>query len=334
MPNELVYAMSTMGKMTLDKFKRLLDSVYIPYSLEDSAKGIDIRQLVIRTLDSLGYCEFDFESGMVYMCPPGLARLPSTGLPKAVLVGARIPDLVERIRRAVKNEQDKARFITLPQRPLGAEIPPLICIEADSTDTLKRISSACGLLCELDSPANLMFASLSDSLEDVRSKMIFTPHGRNIRNLRFYDVRKLMFFSAGREENRCLTDYVDDVTNRHTYWYWDGQEAAAVDKAWGVFSVLADSNRGVLLYDNRLQRLAVPTLTPLPTLLARSLTLSTGIPQGIATTGDRGIAGIPPGYIVNVYRGIDNNIADLVAMKLGQKLYSCNLAEKPGGMIN
>lgn len=333
MPNELVYAMSTMGEFGLEKFKRLLDSVNLPSMNIDSAVGIDQRQQVIRTLDSLGYCEFDFGSSMVYMCPPGLARLPSTGLPKAILVGARTPDLVERLKAAVKNEQDNARFIMFPQRPLGVEIPPLVCIEADSTDTLRRISSNCGLLCEMDAPATLLLATISDSMEDIMSKMAYIDHDRHLQNLKFYDVEKLMFRYRPSEERICLTDYVDPTTSRHTHFYWDGEKAAGIDRTWGIFAMLAEYKRDVLLYDSHLQKMAVPSIASLPPLLARSLALSTGIPPATAVTNDNGSADIPPGYIMHVYSGIQYRIADMVARKLGQRLHSCSLKVISGGEL-
>ena len=91
MSNELIYAMSTLGEIKLEDFYALLNSITIAEIREEESLGMDFRQHIIRLLDSLGYCEFDFEKRKVFMCPPSLVRLPSPGLPKAVLVGARNP---------------------------------------------------------------------------------------------------------------------------------------------------------------------------------------------------------------------------------------------------
>ncbi|GAG61844.1 unnamed protein product [marine sediment metagenome] len=99
MSDTLIYAMSTRGKLNLEQFNELFRRVYSPSfkQVEESVK-VDVRRHTVRILDSLGYCEFDFDKRMVYMCKPSLMLLPFFGLPKAVLTGARSPFLVQKLK--------------------------------------------------------------------------------------------------------------------------------------------------------------------------------------------------------------------------------------------
>ncbi len=135
MSNQLIYAMSTKGSLKIDEFNEIFTMVYSLSSIGDEViADINMRLQVIRTLDSLGYCEFDFDKRMVYMCKPSLILLPTFGLPKAVLVGARTPALAKKLRRAVEKRQDKALLVSLVQGRTNINIPPLPCIEAIDID--------------------------------------------------------------------------------------------------------------------------------------------------------------------------------------------------------
>ena len=122
--------MSTMGQIRLEEFNEILNSVSISGLQDEDYLMGDFRQYIIRLLDSLGYCEFDFDKRKIFMCPPSLVRLPGSGLPKAALVGARIPKLIQRLKDAVKSEQGNAIFLTVPRNLSSIGLPPLTCIEA------------------------------------------------------------------------------------------------------------------------------------------------------------------------------------------------------------
>lgn len=329
--NELVYALSTRGELNLKEFYQILNSIMLPVDHDYADIIINPREQVVRALDGLGYCLFDYNLGKVYVCPPGLIRLPSFGLPKALLVGARIPRTVENLKKAVKDEGESALISIRSQAPIYSEIPPTIYIEADTTETLQRISDACGMSSSLGFPASSMLATLSDSLEKVKSEMAFVPHNKEVQGLKFYNVEKMVFMSSDPSGQSCLTDYKDELTNRHTHWYWNGTEAAAIERTWGIFAALSDNNKRVILYDRHNQLIAVPALTPLPPLLARSLYLSSGIPPSVARIPDQGIADVPLGYMMYIYSGVHESLASCVSNKLGQELIFQELGTEPGG---
>ena len=75
-----------------------------------------------------------------------------------------------------------------------------------------------------------------------------------------------------------------------------------------------------MLYDEKLQKLAVPVTVPLPCVLARAVALCTGTAPLLAKTCPESIGTVPPEHSVQIYSGITHVIAKLVASKLHQKL--------------
>ncbi len=318
MSEELVFAMSTKGELRVEEFYDILNSVFVGGLDEEESVGVDLRREVIRILDSLGYCEFDFKSRRVFMCPPGLVRLPGAGVPKALLVGARIPKTIHTLKEAVKAEDGKALFLSLPLRPLGVKIPPMICIEADCKETLQRISEACRIRCDVDWSAAWQLCSLSDSIDDIKGKLNFIVRSWSAQPLKVFDLEKLRFVTAKEETENCLTDIIDQITSQHHYWFWSNAEASGIGGDWGRYLALAEHGRRVLLYDRRRLQLAIPVFVPLPSLLARAAVLCTGTPPAIVRTGDEMIFDIPAEYPLSVYSGVTPDVANLMASKLKQ----------------
>lgn len=318
MSEELIFAMSTKGEMKVEEFYSLLNYVSVGGIDEEEATGVDLRQEVIRFLDGLGYCEFDFKTRRVFMCPPSLVRLPGAGLPKVLLVGARIPKLVHALKEAVKREEGKALFLSLPVRPMGVEIPPLICIEADSKETLKRISNSCSIKCDVDLSASWQLCNLSDSIDDIKGKLAFMNRKWAAQPLKEFDVEKLRFVTAKEETEHCLTYTISPNTNQYIHWFWKRSEAAEIGRDWGRYLALAHHGRRVILYNRHHRMLAVPARVPLPFLLARAAALCTGVPPAIATTGKKGIVDIPPRYPLTIYSGVAPDVANIISRKLKQ----------------
>ena len=323
MSNELIYAMSTIGEMNIGRFYDFLNSISVQETGEWDGSGYDVRSKAIRVLDSLGYCEFDFNTRKVYMCPPSLVRLPTSGMPKAVLVGARIPRMVLRLKNAVKSVSDKALFLNVPQRRSVIDIPPLICVEADSVATLEGIASACGIASSLEAPSAWMLASMSQSVDQIRRQLLFIKRDWKSQPLTKFDTKSLMFAPTGEESENGLTDYTNPATKQHVHWYWVGPRAAEINRDWGRYAVIADRGKKIVLYDRNLRRLCIPRNVPLPTLLARALTFCTGTPPFNGRVGRNGMSDVPPGCSLDIYAGVPTSIAKMVVDKVHQELIYC-----------
>lgn len=322
MYEKLVYAMSTKGTLKMDQFYQLFRMVYFPSLAEnEEISEIDIRRQIIRILDSLGYCEFDFDSRIVFMCEPALILLPVFGLPKTLLVGARTPSLVQNIKMAVKKRHNKARFIYSSQGGTDIPIPSSLIIEATCIETVQDIAQEAGITCDVEGPAAWDLANISTSLDDIKKSLVFTGrHEPNWKRRIF--VESKLSFSAYHEltnEGYVLAEYKNPVDQQLRHWIWDGSLAAETTRDWGRYIVLADKNVNILMYDEKLHSLAVPATVPLPCLLARAAALSSGTPPSHAVVGSDNLP-VPMGLSVHLYSGVPPFIASLIAHKLCQKL--------------
>jgi len=322
----LIYAMSTRGNITIDEFNSLFRMVYSPgVSDRQESIDVDIRSQFRRLLDSLGYCEFDFDTRRVYMCEPSLVLLPAFGLPKAVLVGARTPLLIKEINGAVKNCKDKMILHYIPQSTVDFNMPALVYIEAIDVESIKTLAAKCGLSVDMDKPAAWALANFCFSHESLRKSMQFVPFVELDWKKRNFDVNNLIFTSRGTvdQNQTLLIEYLNPITRQNRHVLRDNGVAAGVNKDWGRYMALSHSQKQVILYNEKMQKLIIPVTVPLPCILARAVALCTGFVPKITTTSTK-IGDIPPNHPVYVYSGVPKIISELITNKLGQKIYYSN----------
>jgi len=336
MSNTLIYAMSANASMKLEWFNEILRHVYLPYGAQnDEQIDVDARQQVIRTLDSLGYCEFDFDNRMVHMCKPSLVLLPESGLPKALLVGARIPQLERTLKASVKARRRKAILNYLQCSWNNAALPTGLCIQAMDTTTIQEIADEVGIDCDVAIPAAWRLADMSAALDEVRSRLNFEKRIGPGWNKRVFLTERLMFSRYIEEDpSQCLVEYRHPVTKQLYHWIWNGDNAAEAGRDWGRYIVLASSGRRIMMFDEKRFKMAVPVTVPLPSLLARAIALCSGIPPSTVTSCKQGVGAIPPEHPLQVYSCVTPEIAQLTACKLSQELLYTSLAVDKKGVLN
>ncbi len=335
MSDTLIYAMSTRGSMKLDQFNELFRRVYFP-SLEqvEESVAVDVRRQIVRILDSLGYCEFDFDGRTVYMCKPSLVLLPVFGLPKAALVGARSPALIQKLKAAVKSRRNKAVLKYLHHSGVNAAIPVTRCIEAIDIETIQEIATDVRIACETSWPAAWALAHISSSLDNIKESLIFESRVEPNWKRRVFSKERLVFSGFGGDNPASFfAEYKDPVSQQLYHWLWKDGAAAPVGRDWGRYVFLAEAGLNILLYDQKIQKLVVPVTVPLPCILARTVALCTGTAPLLAATGPKRIAAIPPEHPVQVYSGITQVIAKLAASKLCQKLIYTRFEIGKGGVL-
>lgn len=322
MSDTLIYAMSTRGSMKLEQFNELFRRIYFPsFEQGEESVEVDVRRQIVRILDSLGYCEFDFDGRMVYMCKPSFVLLPVFGLPKAALVGARSPVLIQKLKAAVENRRNKAVLKYLQYSSVNAAIPAALCIEAIDINTIHEIAQEACISCESSLPAAWVLANISASLDDIRKSLNFERRAEPNWKRRVFAKERLVFSGfGGGDSTKFFAEYKDPVSQQLYHWLWNDGTAASVGRDWGRYVFLAETGLNILLYDEKLQKLAVPVTVPLPCVLARAVALCTGTAPLLATTCSKRVGAIPPEQPVQIYSGITQVIAKLVASKLCQKL--------------
>lgn len=336
MSNTLIYVMSTIGSLKLEHFNELFRHVYLPVSGEsDEQIDIDARRQAVRALDSLGYCEFDFDNRTVYMCKPALVLLPDFGLPKALLVGARTPRLVDDIKKAVHDRRKKTVLEHVTHSRENTAIPSAIYIHTMDKNLIQDIAEQAGIACDVTSPAAWRLADMSATLDEIQNAMKFDERAELGWNKRIFIRESLMFSSvSAEEESQRLTEYRHPVTKQLHHWIWNGTTAAEINRDWGRYALLANAGCNILMYDEQQFELAVPVTVPLPCLLARATALCSGISPSPAISCGKKIGNIPPDHPYQVYTGVPPKIAGMIASKLSQKLLYTSFAMDKKGVLH
>ncbi|MEA3437854.1 MAG: hypothetical protein U9R43_15415, partial [Thermodesulfobacteriota bacterium] len=141
MSEQLIYALSSIGQVSFDQFNEIFKKLYLPgNSYDEELPDINVRSLSLRVLESLGYCEIDYDKRKIYMCPPSLVLLPSSALPHALLTGARTPGFIEKIKRVTSGRREMAVYNRTSQKNQTINLPDSVSIETTDTDTLKGIA--------------------------------------------------------------------------------------------------------------------------------------------------------------------------------------------------
>jgi len=291
--------------MSINKFNATFDALCQPAGI--SSKEVDlnnIRRQTIRYLDSLGHCEFDFDSDrrQVFACPPVLVSLPPYGLPKAVLTGARTPSMVRKMKDFVKGNHNSVSHSSTLQRSEHPLLPSAIYIEAVDHDYLWKVAQAAHIGYYLTAPAAWSLVNFSAGIENVGYKLVYEDRADINWLKRTFSTDAPTFSKSHNTENvQGLVEYTNPQSQQKLHWIWDGNRAAEVDRYWGRYMILADKGVDVLLYDERCHQLVVPSTVPLPHFLARAATLCTGLAPDCA---------VPPPVATMISEKLSQNLID------------------------
>jgi hypothetical protein len=336
MSDRLIYAMSTRGSLKIEQFNELFRFVHFHSDgMDEGDLDINARRQAIRNLDSLAYCEFDFDSRTVFMCKPELILLPVCGIPKALLVGARTPELIEKLKAAVKENRSKSKIQVITHALANSSVPSSLYIYATDIKILKEIANKAGIDYDLDSPAAWNIAQMSIKINDIEEKLNYEKQIEPEWQKRIFITERLVFSDYEIEQGeKILAEYRHPFTKQLYHWIWNGDQAAQISRDWGRYLILAELSKSILIYDDKLFRLAVPVTVPLPCLLARAAALCSGaVPASILSFGEKK-GSIPPRHPLQLYSCVPPKIAQLIANKLEQQLIYTSLAVIEKGVLH
>ena len=316
----LLYAISAVREMSWKAYKNVFDSLYIKYGQGDSRGAEGARQVRWRSLgvlERLGHIDsvFDSGKGTVYVAPPVLARLPVSGLPQAVLCGARSPETKGAVQAACRSHGCRMSSESHP-RAAGWFTPSRVTLEAETeqalSDVAKSLRIALGAV-----PTAWALLEYSETVEEYL--LSCAPlDGAELDWPRLdFDGTMLRFRPPVPAPPAVrLSKYRHPTRQLSVYYLWRNGSHQIVARDWGCYAMLKERQQDVLVYDGRRFALAVPVGAPLPRLLGRSCTLCSGwAPEFVSEPEDLRPIG---GY--DVFAGVPPAIAETVAAKLGQKL--------------
>jgi len=306
----LLYAVSARRDVQWPAFRNAADALLTL----DSSITPDMRRarsLAASMGDALGHWDVlagDGATARICIAPPSLACLPWPGLPRAVLCGSRSPDTLTAVAAAAASTE-----VTVRLRHIHPYAPARIEVTARTDAELASFADRLGVHHDPE-PTAWLLASLSCSASEYVETLDWLPESELNWPCREFDPDRLAFGAFGQlprgprdpVQPRLLSYEHPAGWARRDRLTWAGK-TAEVDRSWGRYLVLAAAGRRVLRVDKRHGIVGVPRQLPLPKLLARALTLSSGEPP----RADQG-----PGLGEHVYWGVPAAISDAVANKL------------------
>jgi hypothetical protein len=194
----------------------------------------------------------------------------------------------------------------------------MIAVEATDEALLQHVAERVGIKFVGHPPA-WQLLTVSASVDDYEGSLRWTSARDPEWPRKDFDMSTLTFRSDCDEPPTRLSMLSNVVTRRQIHRLWRDGQAADVDRDWGRWLYLRDGGRQVVLFESYAQRVAVPATVPLPRLLARALTLLSGIAP--LRQADPRV----PSLKVDTYSGVPAEVAGLLADKLGQQLVSQRL---------
>ena len=332
LPDQLLQTISSLGQMSIDRFNVAFDAMRQNKNEEQSIQVI--RNKAIRFLDALGHCEFDFERRKVFACPPLLVSLPVSGLPNAVLTGARVPSILKKIKEFADSNEEHVWCRCVQQRNRDLLLPKAIIIEALDLNHLQSLSLFANIKCNLEPPASWSLVNFSLCLQDIMKNLVYENRRDPYCSRRVFSEDGLKFSKNLKiKKSKSLIEYTHPDSLQMYHLIWDGEKAAEIDRDWGRYIILARSEIDVLLYDERRHLFAVPSTTPLPRFLGRAATLCSGLAPESACVGvgNKSVDRLPTRY--DVYCSVPPAIAMLISKKLSQNLIRRNIIIDNNGVI-
>ena len=319
----LLNVISAKREISWAEYKKLYDDLYSTQILSKDLGESNVnfkRSQTARGLDALGHCDFEFSKDVqrVLSTPPILGRLPETGLPKAILVGSRLPRTIINLKELAKKSRGRVR-VKLDRQPDDYVLAPLrVVVESDYVKDLADFSDSIRVKFE-NEPAAWSVINFSSSL----GQYIATLSWSRRRDLNWprtdFSLDTLTYRRTQWQNGEMrLSRYVDPTRNVDLYLLWKGDECTEVDRDWGRYAALQLAGLNVVQYDVDKFEFAIPSSVPLPKLIARALTLCSGLlPTVTPSTSE---CSSISSYSTNVYKGIPPAVAELAATKIGQTL--------------
>ena len=323
---KLLYIISAKKEVTWLSFKETFDYLY---NLETGVReentdkdGIKNKRFqVIRALDSLGHCDFNFSDdsskSKAYAAPPLLVRLPSAGFPQAILAGARSPATIKQLSDACHSVGTHINIEIKEQASELVLIPKRVAVQAEDVRELEAIASSLSIPF-IETPSAWSLLHFAASIDDYLATLKWSNDPELNWKRETFEPNSLQFKPPKETEtNIRVSRYSHPSRNTKICYLWQDGRGTEIDLDWGRYAILKALRLNILIYDKGRFTMAIPASANLPRLLERTLTLC----SGYAATY---VKKLPSTYQqiqgFNLFSAIPPQIAEMTAAKLGQTL--------------
>ena len=319
--DRLLFVLSGRGTMRWPSFK----SAFTALLQQLGGEQVTQQDLVpkwallncVRTLEGMGHCDFDFDrSHAVFVAPPLLARLPRAGQTAAVLTGGRTRGTVQSLRIAARKSRVRVRVMPPPKARVG--IPSSIYVEAPSEARIRKLSAELGV-CFPHEPPAWLFANFAGSVNEYLESLDWLPSSEP-NWLRFGYNPTALGFTGPHEDHARLRLSRQELHGRWTYALWRNGKRATANLDWARHAVASGLSQQLIAYDPGTQVFGVPSATPVPKPLNRALGLCSGHWTTQSYSPKLTVDINEERRVFDLYEGVPQGIAELVAVKLGQEL--------------
>jgi hypothetical protein len=319
--DRLLYAISAKREMSWTVFKRTFEVLCVndleKRSLEDMKF---IRYETARTFDALGHVEADFDSSSarIYSAPPALSLLPSSGLPIALLSGARAPNTLDLLAQTIEKGCGRIELDIQHQHDESKRFPSRVTVTAESTDELATLAYELGATFQ-SVPSSWHILNFAGSLSEYLAACQWLPADELNWERREFSVELLRFAMPQSGGDLRLIRYTHPSRQYPVYYLRRDRSTVRVDPDWGRFAVLKEAGRNVLHYDHFSGAVVIPASVPLPKLLSRALCFCSGlVPLIVPASSVVGSRVAAPFF--RVYPNVPSEFAQLLTNKLDQIL--------------
>ena len=314
--------------MSWTAFKSAFGSLYTSIASDSDLEkhGIKNKRLeVVRSLDALGHCNFDFIGNRVYVAPPALMRLPCAGFPQAVLAGARSPQTFGQIKDVCHSLGNHIKVEIQSDDALSL-IPRRITVQVEDVEELRKIANSLKIHFR-ENPAAWEILNFSGSLQDyLATRKWSNAPELNWNKHQTFNTNSLLFQTSQDIDSIIrLRQYIHPTRNTQIHYFRRmGKNAeienTEIDRDWGRYAVLSTLHLNILVYDKREFTMAVSIGAKLPCLLERALTLCSGYVPKYRDTIDPLVKLLPKVRGFNLFHAIPSQVAEMTAAKLSQTL--------------
>ncbi|ABW19398.1 hypothetical protein [Alkaliphilus oremlandii] len=326
MKEGILEVISSLGSVSFEQYKKMFDELYRSLVIKEE-KYKYIPHQFLYWLDCLGHCEIDYDKKQIYVSPPAFILLPNLGVRKLLLIGARTPYLLTEILNRSEYYKENISVTIDKQRYKGIPFPEVVTIEGLDMSRLIEFSQDIKVPIVGDMPTCWQLVNISANLEDYIDSLRFTIRADLNWKRRIFDLEKLYFYDKNLSSSSEMIEYTEKYTYRKIYYWVEEDKMTKVDRDWGRYLALFKGNKKIILYDKKRNILGIVNTARLPKILARGVSLCSGmIPDEIKL--DKDYNDIPRDTILLLYRGVTQNIANIVSNKLNQDLVPITFNEK------
>jgi hypothetical protein len=323
--NILLDWLVAVKKCNIQTFNETFESIYVRVIGRDTNNIQRYRKSSINLYDYLGFIDYSYDENLIVTLPPKLIRIPSEKGKKALLIGGRDINLMDKLYLFCLENKDSISISIKKHNEINTPLllPETIILESNSTAIYSSLAEY--LKIDYDEMFILKLQSLTPNITDYENYIITNCISESQEDYQWarkvFDKKTLKFNTVSElSKEYTLAEYTLSQ-NWKKYGLWIDGKYYSVDKNWGRYLVINHyspkefgyrrdvhcSRPQLIFYDNN--KLAVPTSIHLPKLILRAFLSFSGIAPEIKKMNLNGedrwyniYSNVPSAFIYNFFK--------------------------------